>query len=256
MIVYAEYLFINYFTLLFLVQYLSCTLLNAPIYAFRCALAAAAGSILYICGLYTGGFGYLLLLAYPVFCMPLAVRIRHIKDYAIGISVYAALYFAILGAALFIAFLSGLRDINLIYLAGNVPFYISASAGAIIALALYIKKELLKINILNVNLFTAEVINGHCACRTIAYYDTGNMVCTKNGEWVVIVDESLYNRLMPAECEQVEIMTVADKHTLSATPIYLKIYFHDGGNKIYKAMAAKGNISTDRYKIILHKEMR
>ncbi len=82
------------------------------------------------------------------------------------------------------------------------------------------------------------------------------MVCTKNGEWVVIVSDVIYNKLMPAPSQEVKVATIKDEYSLLVTPILIKIYFEDGVNKIYKVMAGKGKIDTDRYKIILHKDMR
>lgn len=256
MVVYVEVLFINNFTLLLFVQYLCGVLLRSKNIMFRLIFTSLTGSIIYIVSLYLNAYGFILLALIPFLLTALIANYSHAKDYLTAVFVFIALYFACIGSAVFVAYLANMEAVNIIYFLGNIPFYISVSFIVITFLICYIKRRLLSINITNSNIFDAEMVNGHFCCRTKAYYDTGNTVFTKNGERVVIVSEYIYNKLMPASNEDVKVATISSEYTMPVTPILLKIYFNDGVNKIYKVMAGKGKIDTDRYKIILHKDMR
>lgn len=256
MVVYVEELFINNFTLLLFVQYLICVLTNNKSNFWKILISSILGSVFYIYSLYLDDYGYVLLALLPFFNTALILRFYHIKDYLTSVFIFIAIYFAIIGSSAFIAYLYGMKAVNLLYLFGNVPFFVSVSFIIITFIICYIKKRLLSINNLNYNIVRAEMINCNYCCRTNAYYDTGNMVCTKNGEWVVIVSEYIYNKLMPAPQNEVTVATVASEYAMPVTPVLIKIYFEDGANKIYKVMAGRGKIDTDRYKIILHRDMR
>lgn len=255
MVVYVEELFINNLTLLLFVQYLSCVLTNKNTDFGKILIAACIGSCIYIVSLYIGKYGYILLVV-PFVNSAIITRTYHIKEYLVFVFIFILLYFAIIGSSAFIAYLYGMDDVNILYFLGNIPFFISVSFASITLFVCHIKKQLKSFNSLNSNVLRVEIINCNYCCRTNAYYDTGNMVCTKNGEWVVIVNEYLYNKLMPAPSEYVKVATVVSEYTMQITPILIKIYFQDGMNKIYKVMAGRGKIDTDRYKIILHKDMR
>lgn len=256
MVVYVEQLFINNLCLLLFIQYLTCVLTNKKAIFLKIVILSCLGSIIYIFSLYIGVWGYVVLALLPFINILLIDKFYHIKDYLTSVFVFVLIYFALLGSSAFLAYLSGMKAVNILYFLGYIPFFISISFVIITFLVCYIKKKLLNVNRLNSNILRVELVNSNYCCRTNAYYDTGNMVSTKNGEWVVIVSEVIYNKLMPAPCEEVKVATVASEYTMQITPVLIKIYFEDGVNKIYKVMAGRGKIDTDRYKIILHKDMR
>ncbi|NLL56139.1 MAG: hypothetical protein GX242_02885 [Clostridiales bacterium] len=256
MVVYVEELFINNLCLLLFVQYLTCLLINIKARPVKIILVSLFSSLIYIFSLYIGFWGYLMLIFFPFLIVSLLKNFTHIKDYLTAVFIFVLIYFALIGSSAFIAYLYGMQAVNILYLLGNIPFFISISFILITLFACYIKAKLLTILRLNSNILQVEIINSNYCCRTKAYYDTGNMVCTKNGEWVVIVSDVIYNKLMPAPSQEVKVATIKDEYSLLVTPILIKIYFEDGVNKIYKVMAGKGKIDTDRYKIILHKDMR
>lgn len=242
--------------MLLFVQYLTLILLNKQINIIRLIISSLAGSIIYILSLYIDNYGYALISLLPFINTIILNSFCHVKDYLTSVFIFIALYFAIIGSSVFIAYLINIKSVNIIYFLGYIPYYISISCIVITFLIIYIKKELLKINLINENILKAEILNENFSCRINAYYDSGNMIYAKNGEMVVIVNENLYNELMPATNVNITVATITEEKCIPATPVLLKIYFQDGMNKIYKVMAGKGKIESHRYNIILHKDMR
>lgn len=256
MVVYVEELFINNLALLIFTLYISGVVCKAATSYIKINISSCLGAAVYVAALYLNEWGYPLLILQPFICVALAYRFCRAKDYLTTTFVFVMIYFALIGSSACLSYLYGTKAVNILYFCGSIPFLISISFIIITVLVLYIKKRLLVLNTFRNNILRAEVVNANFGCRTNAYYDTGNMVCAENGERVVIVSAELYNKLMPAPVVNVRVGTIGGEYDMPATPILIKIYFEDGANKIYKVMAGKGKIETDRYKIILHRDMR
>ncbi|MFA6867074.1 MAG: sigma-E processing peptidase SpoIIGA [Clostridia bacterium] len=257
MTIFVEDLFLNNFGLEILLLYLVCIVLNKKINYILLAMCGIFLAIIYIFCLYKQGYWLIVYIAVKPIIIFLFLQFRHIKDYLSYLFLYVVLNCACIGSVILILLILAKPTTNFLYYYGKLPIFVSAILVLLTIDVVYLKKSLIKTTKYNINLHKVEMVNGNgYCCQTIGYYDTGNMVCTKNGEGVVIVDEILYNKLKSKNTEQVIISTIAGTKKFFGTKVLIKIYLEDGTNKIYRATAIGSTLNSNKYKIILHNTMR
>lgn len=200
-------------------------------------------------------YGYVIKIITAIIIPILLVKHKKFKSYCACFAVFLLITAALGGIVLFISSVFGdsLSYQALTY--GTFPMLISGAGLAIVMLLFTLKREVASVRRRNLLIKDVVIGNRNISLKCKAFYDSGNRVYTKNGERVVIVNEDVYNMLMPSPEESVTINTPVGNSGMKVTDVELEIYFDDGINKIYKAKAGKGMLGIGGTQIILHSDM-
>lgn len=258
MTIYVEDVLLNSCAFQLLILYLSAVISDRRIKWLNIFFCAFVMAIVYTLCLLGGGVIFMVVyfVISPVLFL-VFLQFRHFKEYITYLLIALVLKLSCIGIVFITSLFISINITSIFYIYGKIPAIGSAALLIISVDVVYLKKNLMKIVKSNINLHKVQLIgqNGY-RCQTIGYYDTGNNVCAKNGEGVIIMENGLYNKFEISGGERVIISTIAGSKTFYGTKILLRIYFEDGTNKIYKAIAVGGDIGTNKYKIILHNSMR
>ena len=254
MTIYIEIVFISNLLIDGFIFSLVLTVLKLPLNPVKIFLLSVAGATLSSFYPYSGNYGmWIQIISMLIF--PFFIRIpRHFNEYIVTLATFLSVTL-ILGGIVFAFnyFKSDLDYSTFTY--GAFAITMSVAGMTLLILFKVLLKELKSHRIYNGNILRATVGNSRGKVDCKAFYDSGNRVFAKNGEPVIFIKEQVYNTLMPAEVDTINVVTPNGYGEMQVTDAELEIYFENGENRIYKVKAGKSPYLNGEAQIILHGDM-
>ena len=239
MIYYVEIVFISNFLIDLFIFVFCVAVLKKKYNFFRLIFASVVGGIASCAYPLTGKYAILIKIFCALVLPAIYCKNCRWKEYLTSFAVFIAVSMGLAGIVVAInyAFFYGLGTEELTY--GKIPIVFSTAGLVLILIYSFVKKNFAKVVGKNSFIYDVVIANENCTCKTKAYYDSGNRVYTNYGERVVLLNDKLYNMLMPAVEEEVFIHTPTGLSRIEVTDATVLIYLDDGDNKYITSKQAK-----------------
>lgn len=255
--IYIEYIFLDNLAVNLFLLYLTVYVLKKKAKFVLLISSAALGAVFSVLYPLLGYYNYIVKVLLAAVMVLIIRKYKNFSDYIHTLIAFYIASFALAGAVLM---LSAFTSVDMTKYSGKIqlfPFCLFSSSFIILVLAKYCAKEIYRRKRIHTLIYPAKVQTGENTSVDIkAFYDSGNQLYdSDDGKPIVIISNSLFEKLPKEKTGFIMIKTVAGYKNLATVEITFRLYFNNNVNKIYKVRAGVSNDLSGEYDMILHTEM-
>lgn len=256
MVVYIEYIFLDNIAINIFILYTTLLVQRMKPNWLAIFGSGSIGAIFSCLYPFLSFYNYIVKVLLGIIMIVILKKYKTIKSFFSTLITFYFITFSLAGIVLMI---SSFNIINLENYYGIVqlfPFCIISSCTILIILIKLCIKDFYKNRNLQKLLYDVLIETNGKKIKLKGYYDSGNQLYDpKTNKPMVIISDSIYNKLKGGEESEIEIRTIGGIKTIKTINMSLLIYFQDKDNKIYRTSAGISNNFSKEYDLILHRDM-